>query len=225
MQRRDFMASGAALTLLGLAGCSGGLRYSLIDAIKRLLSLSSQRALARLMAPGGFYDSQIGRISLPDSLGGSTGGSLLSRVLLSGVLRDRLLRQVNRAAEKGAERAAPAIADAILSVSPADAAAILKSSGPAATNLLQQAMGSALINTMLPDIDDGLRLFDSAVVTDALKMATGIDFAGLRDDVTRKASDAIFAEMGKEEMTIRADPKSTNDPVLIAALGAAGLMR
>ena len=31
MQRRDFMASGAALALLGLAGCSGGLRYSLID--------------------------------------------------------------------------------------------------------------------------------------------------------------------------------------------------
>lgn len=225
MERRQFLSGGSALALLAVSGCSQGLGFSLTEAIRRLLSLSSQRALARLMAPGGFYDSQIGRITLPDQLGGSGGGSLLSRVLLSSVVRDRLLRQVNRAAEKGAERAAPVIADAIMSTSPQDAAAIIKAVGtPAATNLLQQHMGTALISAMLPGVDDGLKLFDNQAVTEALRAATGIDFAGLRDDVTRKASNAIFAEMGKEEMAIRADPRSTGDPVLIAAFTAGNLM-
>ncbi|RXR29063.1 DUF4197 domain-containing protein [Sphingobium fluviale] len=225
MERRQFLSGGSALALLAVSGCSQGLGFSLTEAIRRLLSLSSQRALARLMAPGGFYDSQIARITLPDQLGGSGGGSLLSRVLLSSVVRDRLLRQVNRAAEKGAERAAPVIADAIMSTSPQDAAAIIKAVGtPAATNLLQQHMGTALISAMLPGVDDGLKLFDNQAVTEALRVATGIDFAGLRDDVTRKASNAIFAEMGKEEMAIRADPRSTGDPVLIAAFTAGNLM-
>lgn len=225
MERRQFLSGGSALALLAVSGCSQGLGFSLTEAIRRLLSLSSQRALARLMAPDGFYDSQIGRITLPDQLGGSGGGSLLSRVLLSSVVRDRLLRQVNRAAEKGAERAAPVIADAIMSTSPQDAAAIIKAVGtPAATNLLQQHMGTALISAMLPGVDDGLKLFDNQAVTEALRVATGIDFAGLRDDVTRKASNAIFAEMGKEEMAIRADPRATGDPVLIAAFTAGNLM-
>ncbi|MCH4151696.1 MAG: DUF4197 domain-containing protein [Sphingobium sp.] len=225
MQRRQFLTSGSALGLLALAGCSQGLGYSLTEAIRRLLSLSSKRALARLMAPGGFYDSQIARISLPDQLGSGGSGSFLSRVLLSGVVRDRLLKQVNRAAEHGAERAAPVIADAIMSVSPQDAAAIIRAAGtPAATNLLQQHMGNSLIAAMVPGVDEGLKLFDNQAVTEALKLVTGIDFAGLRDDVTRKASNAIFAEMGKEELAIRADPRSTGDPILIAALTAANAL-
>jgi Protein of unknown function (DUF4197) len=222
MDRRQFMASGAAISLLGLSGCAttGGLGISLVEVIRRLLSLSSQRALARLMAPNGFLDSQVAKITLPDSLGGGGSSTLLTRILLSAPAKDRLLKQVNRAAEKGAERAAPVIAQAITSISPADAAAIIKAGGPAATGLLQQSMGDGLIAAMLPGIDDGLKLFDSAVVTEALKLATNIDFAGLRDDVTRKASSAIFAEMSKEEVAIRADPRSTNDPLLIAAFMA-----
>lgn len=225
MERRQFLIGGSAVSLLALAGCSQGLGFSLTEAIRRLLSLSSQRALARLMAPGGFYDSQIGRITLPDQMGGGGTGSLLTRVLLSGVVRDRLLKQVNRAAEKGAERAAPVIADAIMSTSPQDAAAIIKAVGtPAATNLLQQHMGDALLSAMLPGVDEGLKLFDNQAVTDALRLATGIDFAGLRNDVTRKASNAIFAEMGKEELAIRANPQATGDPVLIAAFAAASAL-
>lgn len=219
MERRHFLGGAAALSMLALAGCQQSLSYSLTEVIRRLLTLSSQRAFALLMAPGGFYDSQVARISLPDRLSGT--GSLVSRVLLSAVVRDRLLRQVNRAAERGADRAAPVIADAIISISPEDAAAIVRAAGsPAATLLLQRQMGDALIPAMLPGVDEGLRLFDSQIVTEALRLATGIDFAGLRDDVTHKAASAIYAQMGQEEMAIRADPRSTNDPILIAALTA-----
>lgn len=222
MKRRQFLGGASAAMLIALAGCAGGLRYDLTEAIRRLLTLSSQRALARLMEPGGFYDSQVARIALPDELGSKGGG--VARMVLGSILRDRLLRQVNRAAERGAERAAPVIADAILAVSPETAVALLRGKGPSATMFLKDQMGDALIPAMLPGIDEGLRLFDNAAVTEALRLASGIDFAGLRDEVTRKAANAIFAEMALEETAIRADPQSTGDPVLIGALSAANAM-
>jgi len=224
LERRLFIGGGGALLALMLSGCQTGLRYNLTEAIRRLLTLSSQRALARLMEPDGFYDSQIARLELPGELDGKGKGTLIARALLGGVLRDRLRRQINRAAERGAARAAPVLADAIIAISPEAAAALLRGDGPAATLYLKDHMGDALVRAMLPGIDEGLRLFDSAVVTEVLRIATGIDFAGLRDDVTRKAADAIFAEMAREEEAIRADPRATGDPVLIGALGAAGAL-
>lgn len=223
LDRRLFLGSGVALAAMALGACQTGLRYNLTEAIRRLLTLSSQRALARLIEPNGFYESEVARLELPEKLGGKS-GSLVTRMLLSAALRDRLRYQINRAAERGADRAAPVIADAILAISPEAAAALLRGKGPAATLFLKEQMGDALVRAMLPGVDEGLRLFDSAVVTEALKIATGIDFAGLRNDVTRKAADAIFAEMAREEEAIRADPQSTRDPVLIGALTAAGAL-
>lgn len=69
---------------------------------------------------------------------------------------------------------------------------------------------------MVPGIGEGLRLFDSQIVTQALRQVTGIDFAGLRDDVTQKASDGIYRAIATEEAAIRANPSATGDPLLIA---------
>lgn len=223
MGRRRFaqgLLAGAAV--IGLGGCAATQGFSLTEIIRRLLSQSSQRAFASLMQPNGFFDSQVARISVPDRLGGSGATGVLTRLLVSAALKDRLTRQVNRAAEKGAERAAPVIAQAITSMPIGDAAAILNGADPgAATALLKQTMGDALITAMLPGIDEGLRLFDSDVVSQVLGKVSGISFDGLRDDVTRKASDAIYAAMAQEEAAIRANPQITNDPILIAALTAA----
>lgn len=215
LSRRSLIASAAVLPILTLPGCAGGFGFSLVDAIRRLLSLSSQRAFASLLRENGFFDSNIARISLPQAFGGDTGTTILSALLHTGAFRNRLTRQVNRAAEKGAELAAPIVADAVLSLGINDAAAIVAGGGSGATDLLKRAMGNALIERMLPGIDNGLKLFDSAVVTDALRQATGIDFASLRSDITQKASDGIYNAIAREEIAIRADPLSTNDPLLI----------
>lgn len=219
VSRRSLLCSAACLPILALSGCADTGRFSLVDAIRRLLSLSAQRAFASLMRENGFYDDQLARISLPDALGGSRGTDVLTAVLASALFRSRLTRQVNRAAEKGAELAAPVVADAVLNMGIPDAAAIIRGGGTSATDLLRAAMGEKLLATMLPGIDRGLRLFDNAVVVEALRAATNIDFAGLRDDVTAKASDAVYRAIGREEMAIRADPASTNDPILIGVFG------
>jgi len=38
--------------------------------------------------------------------------------------------------------------------------------------------------------------------------------------VTIKVNDAIFRSIGAQEEAIRANPRATNDPLLIAVLGA-----
>lgn len=221
LTRRSIIIAASAAPVLVLPGCAGGLGFSLVDAIRRLLGLSSQRAFASLLRENGFFDSNVAKISLPDALGGRAGSAVVSAVLGSNAFKSRLTKQVNRAAEKGAELAAPIVADAVTSLSIPDAAKIVAGGGSAATDLLRTAMGEALIGRMLPGIDNGLRLFDSPVVTEALRQVTSIDFAGLRDDITRKASDGIYRAIGQEEMAIRADPASTNDPLLMGVFGIA----
>jgi Protein of unknown function (DUF4197) len=218
-ERRSLLIGAATLPLLTLPGCAAGGGFSLVEAIRRLLSLSSQRAFAALLVENGFLDNQIARISVPSALGGGAATGIVSAVLRSSAFQSRLTRQVNRAAEKGAEIAAPLITQAIQSISITDALSVVRGGSSAATDLLKGSMGSALVTAMVPGIEGGLRLFDSPVVTEALKVATGINFAGLRDDVTQKASDAIYLTMAKEEAAIRADPKSTNDPLLIGVFG------
>lgn len=219
LSRRAMMGTASAVSLfLLLPACAQSPTLSLTEVVRRLLSISAQRAFAQLMAPGGFYDSQVSRLALPDQFGSSRSANILSAVLNTQIVRERLTRQVNRAAEKGAERAAPLVVEAIRTMPVADALAIVRGGGAGATDLLRGQMGNALVGAMLPGIDEGLRLFDSEIVTQVLRTTTGIDFAGLRDDVTRKAADAIYAAIGQEERAIRADPRSTNDSLLIAAL-------
>ena len=102
INRRYLLLSGIAAATLALPGCASLPGFSLTEAIRRLLTLSSQNAFALLLQPGGFYDSSVARIALPDRFGGNSGSSILSVVLQSRQFRDRLQRQLNRAAEIGA---------------------------------------------------------------------------------------------------------------------------
>jgi Protein of unknown function (DUF4197) len=217
--RRHILRSGAALAILALPACQSMPGFSLTEAIRRLLTLASQNAFALLLQPGGFYDSSVARIALPDRFGGDRGTGILSVVLQSRQFRDRLQRQLNRAAEKGAERAAPLVADAVRNVSIEDAAALVRGGPQAATGFLRGKMGPALLDSMLPGISDGLRLFDDQVIGKAVQSVTGFDIAALANDITRKADDSIWAAIGLEESNIRADPQKTNDPVLIGVFG------
>jgi hypothetical protein len=217
--RRQLLLAGAAGATITLTGCETMPGLSLTEAIRRLLSLASQNAFALLLQPGGFYDSSVARIALPDKFGGPTGTNIVSLVLQSKSFRDRLQRQLNRAAEKGAERAAPLVADAVRSVSIEAADQIVRGGPQAATAFLRGKMGPALLDAMVPGISDGLRLFDDQVIGKAVQSVTGFDISGLAQDITRKADDAIWAAIGLEESNIRADPNKTNDPLLIGVFG------
>jgi hypothetical protein len=141
-------------------------------------------------------------------------------LLRSQPIQDRLLRQVNRAAEKGAELAAPVVAETIRNMSITDAVAIINGGPRAATSLLQGQLGNTLVERMLPGVGNGLKLFDSEIINLVLSQVSDIDLATISRDVSNKASDAIYRSIGAQEETIRANPRATNDPLLIAVLGA-----
>jgi Protein of unknown function (DUF4197) len=220
-ERRALLTAGIAGAALALPACQSVPGISLTEVIRRLLTLSSQNAFALLLQPGGFYDSSVARIALPDRLGGVKGTGIVSALLQSGAFRERLQKQLNRAAEKGAERAAPIVADTIRNVGIEAAEQIVRGGPQAATAFLRGKMGIALLDSMLPGISDGLRLFDDQVISRAVQSVTGFDIGSLAQDITRKADDAIWAAIGAEEAAIRANPGKTNDPLLMGVFGVA----
>lgn len=218
--RRTLIGGAALLGLATLPGCATTIgSLNLVDAIRRLLTISSQRAFASLLQPGGFYDSQIARITLPRELGGAGASNSILAVLGSNLIRDRLEKQLNRAAEVGAERAAPMVTQAIKSMTINDALGVVRGGSQAATMLLEQQMGTALFDAMIPGVTQGLNSNDAAIITQALRLTTGINLTGIAEDVSRKGSRAIYNAIGAEEAAIRANPSSANDPLLLAVLG------
>ena len=224
LSRRALIGAGLAFPLLTLPGCAGGLGsgFGVEDAIRRLLTLSSQRAFATLLTDEGFFQDDLARVQLPSQLGSSTISRTLAIALGMSAVQDRLLRLVNRAAADAADAAAPIVYDSIRSISFGDAMSLVRGGPTAATDFLQRSMGDAIVDAMFPQVGEALRIADSGLVSRVLRTATGIDFTGLQADVSRKAASGIYRAIGREEQAIRANPQATGDAVLIGVFGLLG---
>lgn len=213
LARRKFLVGAAATGAMALAGCADYRRWSFVDAVRRLLELSARNAFARLTEPGGFWDNQLARLDLPDVFGRR--GTVLQNILLSAVFRQRLQRELNYIAEDGARRAAPVVADVVRTIGIDNAVALVRGGPTAGTEFLRGAMADSLVEVMVPPLGEGLRLARDPLVGEALAALTGVDVPGVARSLAAQADAAIWGEIGREEATIRADPESTRDPLLI----------
>jgi hypothetical protein len=203
----------------GVAACTAAPRgVPLDEGVRRLLTLSAQRAFARLFAPNGFYDAQVAR--LPALLGRVPGrwGAMVEAVMQTDAFRRRASQMLNRIAQDAAWRATPVVMDAIRGLPPGQAVAVLRGSPTAATDLLKMRAGPAVLDAMLPGISRGLRSDLAEMAGAALSAGTGVDYVELGQTLAAQAMDAMFAAIGREEAAIRADPRATRDPVLIDLL-------
>ena len=75
---------------------------------------------------------------------------------------------------------------------------------------------------MVPELGDAMRLARDPVIGQLVSALAGGDVGGVAARLANEIDDTVWAEIGREEAAIRADPRSTNDPVLIGALGLAG---
>ncbi|MBS0482240.1 MAG: DUF4197 domain-containing protein [Proteobacteria bacterium] len=201
---------------MALSGCTSLGALSATDALRKLLTLSSQNAFAKLAAPGGFWDSTVARIELPALFTNSTG--LMKTLMLSDAFRGQLQHQLNIIAEKGAEKAAPVVLDTVKSISITDATNILQGGPTAATSWLRGQMGPALINAMIPGLSDAIRTSSDPILGKAVSALTGVDAGGVAQSIANRADNAIWYQIGAEESAIRAHPETTQDPLLIGAL-------
>ncbi|SER63346.1 DUF4197 domain-containing protein [Sphingobium sp. YR768] len=208
----------ATLALLPLAACATPMgRYTVEDAVRRLLELSSQRAFARLTEPGGFYDDQLTRIVPPDLAGGK-GGAVLAALLRTNTVRNQVSRALNDVAVDLADNATPVVMDAVHRMTLADAVSVLRGGPTAATDLLAREARGSVVEALLPGASRALRsdLFDMLSV--ALAAAGNKDIVAMADNVSGQIGDAIFRAIGREEAEIRRDPAATRDPMLMALL-------
>lgn len=217
--RRGFLAGAiAAGGLLALPGCATIAEYSYVDAVRRMLALSTQNAFSRLTAPDGFWDSAVARINLP-VLFGKRGG-IAQGILASDAFRERLQHQLNNIAEDGARKAAPVVADAVRTVGIANAVAILTGEPTAATTFLRGQMGPGLVNAMIPELEQAMRIARDPILSQAITALAGVNITDAAHALALEADNAIWYEIGAEEARIRENPQSTNDPLLIGALRA-----
>jgi hypothetical protein len=217
--RRAFIAGSlATATVLALPGCATTGGFSFTEAIRRLLVLSSERAFVRLTAPGGFWDQQVAQIGLNQFFGNR--GNVLTNILTSTLFKNRLEDVVADVAVDASYRAAPVVADTVRTIGWANAVDLIRGGPTAASSFLRQEMGTRLIEVMVPEVGQALRVAREPLVGQLIAGLSGVDQGGMATTFSREVDDAIWTEMGREEAAIRADPGATRDPVLIGVFGA-----
>jgi hypothetical protein len=224
LQRRSFILAALATTSLSACANMGGLGgTNLVEAIKQLLLLSTQRSLSKLGSEGGFLNNAAAKIGMGDVLNSNSMGSALALMNQLGLLNG-VERGINKAAEQAAGKIAPWIADGVKSMSITDAASIINGPGDAATNLLKTAVGNKLQGELGGIIGGAMQTMN---VLGPLMNTVGINIGGLNlgditAGVTQKASNAIFGAIANEERAIRANPLETGNADIIGAFGRRG---
>ena len=216
--RRSLLAGVAgAGALLALPGCAGTGGFSMVEAVRRMLLLASENAFARLTEPGGFWDEQVARVGLSELMG--TRGDVLSRILTSALVKDRLEERFADFAIEASFRAAPVVTDAIAVIGFENAIDLVRGGPSAASDFLRLQMGSALIDAMVPELGEAIRLAEDPLIGEAIGALTGVNPGDVAVRIGREVDNAIWGQIAREEAAIRADPRSTRDPVLIGVFG------
>jgi len=211
-------AGGAVLMMLpGCASTGGG--FSMEEAVRRLLLLASENAFARLTAPGGFWDEQVARIGLNQFLG--TRGDVLSRILTSQLFKDRLEERFASFAINASFRAAPVVTEAVRVIGFQNAIDLVRGGPSAASAYLRQEVGTALLDAMVPELGEAIRLTRDPLLGEAINALAGVNVGDVASRIGRAVDDAIWGEIAREEAAIRANPGVTRDPVLIGLFAVA----
>lgn len=216
---RAFGGLAAGTALLALPGCQSMGGYSLVDAIQRMLFLSSDRAFARMLQSNGFWDSQVAQLGLGNLLG--TRGDVMSRILTSALFKRRIETAFADIAYRGAVRAAPLVTDAVRVIGFQNAVDLVRGGPTAATGYLRGQMGGRLVEAMVPELGTAMRVAREPLVGELISGLSGVDVGSLAGRVATGVDDIIWGEIAREEAAIRADPRTTRDPLIIGVFGTA----
>lgn len=219
--RRQFLGGGLALSAaLTLPACASVPGISLTEAVRRLLLLSSENAFARLTAQGGFWDAEVAKLGLGDMLGSR--GNVLTRLLTSTLVKDQLEDAFADLAVDASFRAAPIVTEAVRTIGFANAVELVRGGPKAATSALRGELGGRLVNQLVPELGDAIRIASNPGVAELLRQVSGADIGAIAQGFAGNIDDAIWNEIGNEEALIRSNPQATNDPLLIGVFGLGG---
>ncbi len=210
----------AKVFALSLPGLSDGQASSGLAA---LLEQSATAAVLQLGRPDGFMGNDKVRIGLPGHL--DAGAKLLKR-LGQGKKVDELLLAMNRSAEQAVPLAKPLLSNAIKSMTVSDAKGILTGGNTSVTDFFADKTRSPLTEQFLPLVTEvtskaSLSQKYNAVAgkTKGLGLVKDED-SNLEGYVTRKTLDGLYAIIGEQEASLRADPGKASGDLLKSVLGS-----
>ncbi|MDR4503568.1 MAG: DUF4197 domain-containing protein [Candidatus Scalindua sp.] len=184
---------------------------SIVSALKELISIGANNAVASVSEVDGFFGNKAIKIPLPEKVEMLAGG--LRKVGYQEKVDDFIL-SMNRAAEKAAPKARSFFIDAVKEMSFDDAKGILKGSDTAASDYFKEKTGDKLYEVFKPIISS--QMSDVGVTRyyqDMTSKLTSLPFMNLEaldldHHVTKKALDGLFFMIGEEEKKIRTDPEA-----------------
>jgi len=185
--------------------------------LKEALTKGVKKAVDRLSKPDGFFKDLAIKILMPpdakkveDKL----------RAVGQGKKVDDAIESFNRAAEDASIQAKDIFIKAITSMTIQDAKKILSGKNDAATNFLKEKTRQELYNKFEPIIKASLDKVGATKHWETMMTSYNkIPFVkkvnpNLKEFVTNKAIDGIFAQIAKEEKEIRNNPKSRTTDLL-----------
>ncbi|HEY9260831.1 DUF4197 domain-containing protein [Chitinophaga sp.] len=194
------------------------------SAIKEALAKGVASGIAKLNKTDGFFGSDVYKVLLPpDAV--KIGNTLRSIGLGSQV--DKAILQINRSAEKAVGYAAPIFVSAIKQMTLTDALNLVKGGSTSATDFFKSKTTDSLKTAFLPVIRKSLdstsaTRYYSDIVTSYNKLPTTFNKVNpdLQDYVTTMAVNALFDQIAKEELAIRANPAARTTDLLKKVFGA-----
>ena len=146
-------------------------------------------------------------------------GNVLTRLLTSTLVKDQLEDAFADLAVDASFKAAPVVTDTVRTIGFANAAEIVRGGPKAATQVLRGELGGRLIDQLVPELGEAIRITSDPVVAEVLRSVSGRDIGAIAQGFAGNIDDAIWNEIGNEEALIRSNPRATNDPLLIGVFG------
>ena len=207
-----------------------------IKGLKRALVIGSEAAVADLSKTNAFYGNTAYKILLPKEaqiITDNKNNPLLQAIGVDKMITD-VEKSMNMAAEKAVIKAKPIFINAITNMSIQDAFSILNGSDIAATEYLRRTTYQKLYSSFKPEVSKKLNQpkYQGVSTNNAWNTLTvGYNNVAafvpswtsvntdLDDYVTKKALDALFLEVEKEERSIRKDPAARVEEILKRVFG------
>jgi hypothetical protein len=203
----------------GSATAGNSNQSALSRAVKESLELSSTRAADLLSKTGGYQNSSLYRIRLPEPV--QPIASRLRQFGLGGQV-DQIEKLMNQGAEHAAVEAKGIFISAVRSMTLTDAMAIVRGNDTAATTYFRQHTEAELRQKYLPIIQNNLRQIGfynqyqqllSAYKQLPLSNKPDLD---LEQHVLTQSLNALFTQVGEEEKAIRKDPLGRGSSIIAA---------
>lgn len=206
----------------GTGTAAGSNQSALTRAVKESLELGSTRAADLLSKPGGYQNSSLYRIKLPEPV--QPIASRLRQFGLGGQV-DQIEKLMNQGAERAAVEAKGIFVSAVRNMTVTDAMGIVRGTDTAATDYFRQHTEADLRQKYLPIIQSNLRQIGfynqyqqllSAYKQLPLANKPDLD---LEQHVLTQSLNALFKQVGEEEQAIRKDPIGRGSSAIAAVFG------